>query len=63
MSMSGVVLNFQDNFNQHCSQVYELCASENLGSYAHLQNHLEKSAAGGSSPSVAILSYQKINSY
>lgn len=59
MCMSGIVLSFQDNFNQHCSQVYELCCSENLGSYTCLQKHLEKSTASGSSPSIAILSYQK----
>lgn len=62
MCMSSIVLNFQDNFNQHCSQVCELCVFENLGSYTCLQKHLEKSNSGGSSPYMAILSYQKTKS-
>lgn len=59
MCMSGIVLNFQDNFNYQCSQVCELCVSENLGSYTCLQKHFEKSTAGGSCTSIAIFNYQK----
>lgn len=58
MCMSGIVLNFQDSFNQHAYKCVSY-VSENLGSYTCLQKHLEKSTAGGSSPSMAILSYQK----
>lgn len=33
MHMSGIALNFQDNFIQHCSQICELCVAEQQSSY------------------------------
>jgi len=40
MSMSRTVLNFQDNFIQHCSQICELCVAEQQGSYLCLSSSI-----------------------